>query len=87
MEEAVIDQKNGKKKKKCKSKADSSSKATPMNTANILLDGIETQVNLGTNLSFGLGEDSESDGSIWGLLGCKYVTFAVCSYDRKSAVI
>ena len=64
MEEAVVDQKNGKKKKKGKSKADSSSKATPMNTANILLDGIETQVNLGTNLSFGLGEDSESDGSI-----------------------
>jgi hypothetical protein len=64
MEEAVIDQKNGKKKKKGKSKTDSSSKAGPMNTANILLDGIETQVNLGTNLSFGLDEDSDSDGSI-----------------------
>jgi hypothetical protein len=62
MEEAVIDQKNGKKKRK--GKIDSSSKAAPMTTANILLDGIETQVNLGTNLSFGLGEDSDSDGSI-----------------------
>lgn len=65
MEEAVRDQKSGKKKKKAKSKADasSSSKAGPMNTANVVLDGIETQVNLGTNLSFGLGGDSDSDGS------------------------
>ncbi len=63
MEQAVIDQRNGKKKKKGKFKEESSSKAAPMNTANILLDGVETQVNLGTNLSFGLGGDSDSDGS------------------------
>lgn len=64
MEEAVVDQRNGKKKKKVKNKTDSGSKATPMNTANIVLDGIKTQVNLGTNLSFGLGEDSDSDSSM-----------------------
>ncbi|KAL7540002.1 hypothetical protein ACHAXR_010808 [Thalassiosira sp. AJA248-18] len=67
MEEAVRDQMSGKKKKKAKSKAASdalsSSKATQMATANVVLDGIETQVNLGTNLSFGLGGESDSDDS------------------------
>lgn len=66
MEEAVRDQMSGKKKKKAKSKASSdassSSKTAPMNTANVVLDGIETQVNLGDNFSFGLG-DSDSDDS------------------------
>lgn len=60
MEEAVVDQKNGKKKKKGKAKTDS---AAPMNTANVVLDGVETRVNLGTNLSFGLDDDSDSDNS------------------------
>lgn len=64
MEEAVSDQMSGKKKKKAKSKSDttSNSKAAPMNTANVVLDGIETQVNLGTTFSFALGDsDSDSD--------------------------
>ena len=62
MEAAVRDQMNGKKKKKAKSKAssDASRKPAPMNTANVVLDGIETQVNLGT-INFGLGGDSDSD--------------------------
>lgn len=60
MEEAVRDQKDGKKKKK-KGKAAETSKA-PINTASVVLDGIETQVNLGSNLSFGFG-DSDSDDS------------------------
>lgn len=61
MEEAVRDQKSGKKKKKKKAQAESSSSSNkPMNTANIVLDGVETQVNLG-NLPFGLGSDSDSD--------------------------
>ena len=63
MEEAVVDQKSGKKKKKGKAKTDSGSKSAPMNTANVLLDGVETRVNLGTNLSFGLDDDSDSDNS------------------------
>lgn len=69
MEEAVQDQMSGKKKKKAKSKAAASNDATspsskPMNTANVVLDGIETQVNLGTNLSFGLdGDSDDSDDS------------------------
>jgi hypothetical protein len=65
MEEAVSDQKSGKKKRK--GKINSGSKAAlmaTMTTANVMMDGVETQVNLGTNLSFGLGEDSDSDGSI-----------------------
>lgn len=57
MEEAVMLQMSGKKKKKTKAAP------TPMNTANIVLDGVATQVNLGTNLSFGLGGDSDSDDS------------------------
>ena len=65
MEEAVEDQiNNGKKKKKAKGpKAKSTgNKNTPtMNTANIVVDGVETQVNLGTNLSFGFGGDDSSD--------------------------
>ncbi len=60
MEEAVRDQKDGKKKKK-KGKAAETAKA-PVNTASVVLDGIETQVNLGANLSFGFG-DSDSDDS------------------------
>lgn len=66
MEEAVREQKNGKKKKKkskSRSPSESSNQAIPMNTASVVLDGIETQVNLGTNLSFGLGGDSDSDSS------------------------
>ncbi len=54
MEEAVREQKNGKKKKK------KPNQAMPMNTANVVLDGIETQVNLGANLSLGF---CDSDGS------------------------
>lgn len=67
MEEAVEDQINGRKKKKLKSAAKgkiSASKAPVMNTANIVVDGVETQVNLGTNLPFGFGgDDSDSDDS------------------------
>ena len=67
MEVAVQNQMSEKKKKKGKSKgtADgtSSSKSAPMNTANVVLDGIETQVNLGANFSFGLDGDSDSDAS------------------------
>lgn len=67
MEEAVRDQMSGKKKKKAKSKASSdassSSKTAPMNTANVVLDGIQVNVNLGDNFSFGLGDDSDSDDS------------------------
>merc|ERR1712127_1006113 len=63
MEDAVKKQTAGKKKKKSKSKiasdASSSSKAAAMNTANVVLDGISTQVNLG-NFDFGMGEDSDS---------------------------
>lgn len=54
MEEAVKLQRSGKKKKKAKD--------APMNTANVVLDGVATQVNLGTNFEFELG-DSDSDGS------------------------
>lgn len=63
MEEAVEDQMNGRKKKKAKGmKAKSDTSVAPkMNTANIVVDGVETQVNLGTNLSFGFGGDSDSD--------------------------
>mmetsp|Transcript_7451 Transcript_7451/g.12004 ORF Transcript_7451/g.12004 Transcript_7451/m.12004 type:complete len:142 (+) Transcript_7451:2161-2586(+) len=70
MEAAVKDQMSWKKKKKAKKSsktasgdASSSSKAAPMNTANVVLDGIATQVNLGTNFSFGLDGDSDSDDS------------------------
>jgi hypothetical protein len=60
LEEAVEDQTNGKKKKK-KNKTKSSDGAPLMNTANILVDGVETQVNLGTNLAFEFGEDDSDD--------------------------
>lgn len=70
MEAAVKDQMSWKKKKKTKKSSktasgdvSSSSKAAPMNTANVVLDGIATQVNLGTNFSFGLDGDSDSDDS------------------------
>ena len=63
MEEAVRDQMSGKKAKKAKAKegasAETSGNAAPMNTANVVLDGVETKVNLGTNLSFGLDGDSD----------------------------
>jgi len=63
MEDAVKKQMTGRKKKKSKKTgSSSSSKATKMNTANVVLDGISTQVNLG-NLDFGLGGDSDSDDS------------------------
>lgn len=58
MEEAVREQKNGKKKKK-----KSNIQAVQMNTANVVVDGVETQVNLGTNL-LNLGGDSDSDISL-----------------------
>lgn len=57
MEEAVKLQMSGRKKKKAKAVA------APMNTANVVLDGVATQVNLGTNFTFGLGGDSDSDDS------------------------
>ena len=65
MEEAVEDQMNGKKKRKAKAagaKAKAESKAS-LNTASVMLDGVETKVNLGDNLTFGgLGfDDSDSD--------------------------
>lgn len=65
MEEAVDDQMNGKKKRKAKAagaKAKAESKAS-LNTASVMLDGVETKVNLGDNLTFGgLGfDDSDSD--------------------------
>ena len=66
MEEAVEDQMNGKKKRKAKAagaKAKAESKAS-LNTASVMLDGVETQVNLGDNLTTfgGLGfDDSDSD--------------------------
>ena len=73
MEEAVIDQMNNGRKKKKGSKASknslsaksssSTSKTATMNTANVVVDGIETQVNLGSNFAFGLGGDSDSDDS------------------------
>eukprot|EP00581_Thalassiosira_minuscula_P003003 CAMPEP_0183742818 /NCGR_PEP_ID=MMETSP0737-20130205/64894_1 /TAXON_ID=385413 /ORGANISM="Thalassiosira miniscula, Strain CCMP1093" /LENGTH=2014 /DNA_ID=CAMNT_0025978411 /DNA_START=21 /DNA_END=6066 /DNA_ORIENTATION=+ len=64
MEEAVRDQMSGKKKKKkAKSSKATSSEAETMNTANVVLDGIATQVNLGANFSFKLDEDSDSDDS------------------------
>lgn len=75
MEEAVQDQANdGKRKKKIKgsktksktsesSCSKATSKSAPMNTASVVLDGVATQVNLGTNLSFGFGGDSDSDDS------------------------
>ena len=35
-----------------------------MNTANVMLDGVETEVNLGANFGSCLGEsDTDSDGS------------------------
>jgi hypothetical protein len=66
MEEAVEDQINNGRRKKSKStkamrKSNEDSTAPAMNTANIVVDGVETQVNLGTNLSFGFGGDSDSD--------------------------
>ena len=65
MEEAVRDQMSGKKKKKGKGDAhsddDGMEGAATMNTADVVVDGLKTQVNLGTNLSFGLGGDSDSD--------------------------
>jgi len=45
MEEAVRDQKSGKKKR---AKAASASSNKPINTASVVLDGVETQVNLGS---------------------------------------
>ena len=62
MEQAVIDQKSGKKKKSLSQAVSEASSNKPMNTANVVLDGIQTQVNLGTNLSF-LEADSDSDDS------------------------
>lgn len=66
MEEAVEDQINTGRRKKSKStkamrKSTEDATAPAMNTANIVVDGVETQVNLGTNLSFGFGGDSDSD--------------------------
>ena len=64
MEEAVEDQINNGRKKKAKGakpKSADNKNAPTMNTANIVVDGVETQVNLGTNLSFGFGGDDSSD--------------------------
>lgn len=62
MEQAVEDQMSGRRKtKKPKGAKAKSEKAPTMNTANIVVDGVETQVNLGTNLSFGFDGDSDSD--------------------------
>ena len=52
MEQAVIDQKSGKKKKFLSQAVSEASSNKPMTTAHVVLDGIQTQVNLGTNLSF-----------------------------------
>ena len=65
MEEAVREQKDGKKKKKkskSRSASESSNQELPtMNTANVIFDGIQTEVKLGTSLPFGLDGDSDSD--------------------------
>lgn len=62
MEQAVVDQLSG-KKKSSKKKSASTSSATSSSagtmTANVLLDGVQTQVNLGNNLTFGFGSDSD----------------------------
>lgn len=65
MEEAVQDQKNGKKKKKSNSRSvsESSNHEIPMNTANVVVDGVETWVNLGSIPSYGICGDSDSDKS------------------------
>jgi hypothetical protein len=55
MEQAVVDQLAGKKKSSKKS----TSSSAGMNTANVILDGVQTQVNLGNNLAFGFGSDSD----------------------------
>lgn len=68
MEEAVRDhfENNGRKKRKAsKSSKKSGTKETSndpavMNTANVVMDGVETQVNLGADLSL-LAEGSDSD--------------------------
>mmetsp|Transcript_28066 Transcript_28066/g.56389 ORF Transcript_28066/g.56389 Transcript_28066/m.56389 type:complete len:105 (+) Transcript_28066:4889-5203(+) len=62
MEQAVVDQLAG-KKKTSKKKGASASTATSSSagtmTANVVLDGVQTQVNLGQNLTFGFGSDSD----------------------------
>jgi hypothetical protein len=62
MEQAVVDQLAG-KKKTSKKKGGSTSAATSSSagtmTANIVLDGVQTQVNLGNDLTFGFGSDSD----------------------------
>lgn len=67
MEGAVKDQmSNSSKKKKSKAGAhqNQATSDSNMNTANVMLDGVETEVNLGANFGSCLGEsDTDSDGS------------------------
>lgn len=55
MEQAVVDQLAGKKKTKKKGGTSS----TSAKWSNVVLDGVQTQVNLGDNLGFALGSDSD----------------------------
>ena len=59
MEQAVVDQLSGKKKTSKKKGGTSSSSAK---WSNVVLDGVQTQINLGDNLGFALG-GSDSDDS------------------------
>ena len=63
MEQAVVDQLAGKKTSKKKGgSASATSSSNAGNMANIVLDGVQTQVNVGnnlSNLSFGFGSDSD----------------------------
>lgn len=61
IEQAVADQLAGKKKtsKKKGGSASATSSSAGTMTANIVLDGVQTQVNLGNDLTFGFGSDSD----------------------------
>lgn len=59
MEQAVVDQLAGKKKTNKKKGASAASSSASTMTANVVLDGVQTQVNLGNNLTFGFGSDSD----------------------------
>lgn len=56
MEQAVVDQYAGKKKTSKKKGGSTSSSAK---LANVVLDGVQTQINLGDNLGIAFGSDSD----------------------------